>query len=369
MFCTLIRPIEKHSTDDSVPHQRLIYKLSTIGFQGKLLAWLSSFLSDRTMRVGVRGSYSTWFEMCSGVPQGSVLGPILFLLYVNDLPDWIKCSMRMFADDTKIWNVIKSDSDCSALQMDIDVLVQWSNKWLLHFNSDKCKVMSLGHSVHHDYCMADHSGTHIISRTSEEKDLGIFISDNLKPSVQCTKAAARARSVLGMVRRNFKRLDCEDFLLIYKTYIRPHLEYAIQAWSPFLQKDIQCLESVQRAATRLISGFKKLSYEERLRAAGLTTLEVRRQRGDLIECYKLLTGKENVDPHQFFRLSDNVHGLRGHSLKLSLDRCRLDLRKYFFSQRVISVWNSFPQHVIDATSVNSFKNRLDTHWKITGYGQ
>jgi len=208
-----------------------------------------------------------------------------------------------------------------------------------------------------------------MSRTSEEKDLGIFITDNLKPSVQCTKAAARARSVLGMVRRNFKRLDCEDFLVIYKTYIRPHLEYAIQSWSPYLQKDIQCLENVQRAATRLVIGFKKLFYEERLRAAGLTTLEVRRQRGDLIECYKLLTGKENIDPHRFFQLSDNIHGLRGHSLKLSLNRCRLDLRKNFFSQRVISAWNSLPQHVVDATSVNSFKNRLDAHWKTTGYGQ
>jgi len=94
--------------------------------------------------------------------------------------------------------------------MDIGVLVQWSNKWLLHFNSDKCKVMRLGHSVYHDYSITDHSGTHIMSRTSEEKDLGIFITDNLKPSVQCNKAAARARSILGLVRRNVKRLDCED---------------------------------------------------------------------------------------------------------------------------------------------------------------
>ena len=122
---------------DSVPHDRLMYKLSTAGFHGKLLTWLSSFLADRTMRVGVHGSYSTWFHMLSRVPQGSVLGPILFLLYVNDLPNWITCSMRMFADDTKIWNIIKSDSDCSDLQMDIDVLVQWSNKWLLHFNTEK----------------------------------------------------------------------------------------------------------------------------------------------------------------------------------------------------------------------------------------
>jgi len=96
--------------------------------------------------------------MLSGVPQGSVLGPILFLLYDNDLPNWITCSMRMFADDTKIWNIIKSDSDCSDPQMDIDVLVHWSNKWLLHFNTDECKVISLGHSVHHDYCITDHSG-------------------------------------------------------------------------------------------------------------------------------------------------------------------------------------------------------------------
>jgi len=111
----------------------------------------------------------------------------------------------------------------------------------------------------------------------------------------------------------------------------------------------------------LACGFKKLSYEERPRGAGLTTLEVRRQRGDLIKCYKLLTGKENIDPHQFFRLSDNVHGLCGHSLKLFLDRCHPDLRKYFFSQSVISVWNSLPQHVVNATSVNSACS-LEDHW-------
>ena len=139
---------------------------------------------------------------------------------------------------------------------------------------------------------------------------------------------------------------------------------------PYLQKDIQCLESVQRAATRLISGFKELSYEQRLRSTGLTTLELRRQRGDLIECYKILTGKENIDSHQFFHLSDNSHGLRGHSLKLSVNRSRLDLRKNFFSQRVASSWNSLPQHVVDATSVNTFKNRLDdAHWNAIGYGQ
>jgi len=115
------------------------------------------------------------------------------------------------------------------LQMDIDVLVEWSNKWLLHFNPHKCMMVSLRHSLYHHYSMSNHNRTQIISITSEEKDLGIFVTDNLKPSIQCIKAAAIARSILGMVRRNVKRLDREDFLLIGLTrHIRPHLEYFIQ---------------------------------------------------------------------------------------------------------------------------------------------
>jgi len=143
--------------------------------------------------------------------------------------------------------------------------------------------------------------------------------------------------VLGVVRRHFKRLDPHDFLIIYKSYIRPHLEYCIQAWSPYLQKDIYCLESVQRAATRLVSGFRNVPYEDRLRILGLTTLAVRRKRG------------ENLDPYQFFQHSDTTH-LWGHSCKLSVNRCCLQLRQNFFSQRVIKDWSKLPQDVVDAPS-------------------
>ena len=174
-----------------------------------------------------------------------------------------------------------------------------------------------------------------------DRDLGIIITENLKPASQCVKAAAKARSVLGVVRRHFKRLDPQDFLIIYKSYIRPHLEYCIQAWSPYLQKYIYCLDSVQRAATRLVRGFRKVPYEDRLPILGLTTLAVRRKRGDLFECYKILSGKENLDPYQFFQRSDTTH-LRGHSCKLSVSRCHLQLRQNFFSQRVIKDWNKLP---------------------------
>jgi len=215
--------------------------------------------------------------------------------------------------------------------------------------------------------MADAAGTFVIERTKEERDLGVIITDNLKPSSQCVKAAAKARSVLGVVRRHFKRLDPQDFLIIYKSYIRPHFEYCIQAWSPYQQNDICCPESVQRAATRLVRGFRNVPRENRLRILGLKTLAVRRKRGDLIKCYEILSGKEKLDPKQFFQRSDTTH-LRGYSHKLSVNCCRLQLRQNFFSQRVISDWNRLAQDVFDAPSVNSFKNRLDTHWRNTGYG-
>jgi len=171
---------------------------------------------------------------------------------------------------------------------------------------------------------------------------------------------------MGMVKRNFMRLDKDDFLLIYKTYIRPRMEYCIQAWSLYLKKDIECLERVQRAATKMVQGFHRLSYDDRLAQLSLTTLEQRRRRGDLIETYKIVTGRETVDREHFFNLSACEYNLRGHNLKLSKQRANLDIRKYFFSQRTVNEWNQLPQEVVDAQSVNQFKNRLDKF--LQGYG-
>jgi hypothetical protein len=347
---------------DSVSHRKLIEKLRNLGIQDKLLRWIEQFLTARTLKVGVRGSFSELIKVLSGVPQGSVLGPLLFLLFVNDLPDWIVSSLKMFADDTKLWREMSSESESSILQKDLDSLTDWSKRWLLKFNPSKCKLMHIGHKLDTEYYMEDDNGSKTkIEEVELEKDLGIYIRNDLKVSTQCVNAAGKARSVIAMIKRNFRRLDNEDFLMIYKTYIRPHVEYCIQVWSPHLKKDIQCLEKVQRSATRLVPSLRKLTYEERLRRLGLTTLEKRRQRGDLIEAFKIMTGKEQVDSEQFFQKSNTGHNLRGHSMKIVMKRCRTDTRKFFFSQRVVQHWNGLPQQVVDATSVNSFKNRLDKH--------
>ena len=180
------------------------------------------------------------------------------------------------------------------------------------------------------------------------------------PQVQ-VQVGLQVGTVLRMIKRNFPKIDKDDFTVLYKTYIRPHMEYCIQAWSPHLVKDIETLEKVQRRATKWVTGMKGKTYEQRLRLLNITTLEKRRQRGDLIEVYKILTGKEDIDPSYFFQFASQELNLRGHHLKLYKKPCRLNVRKYFFTQRIVSLWNSLPNRVVTAPSVNSFKKRLDDY--------
>ena len=268
----------------------------------------------------------------------------------------------MFADDTKVWSRIKNESDTAGLQDDLNSLCKWSGQWLLKFNVEKCKVMHIGHKQQSSYNLRSGNLIQDLKSTKEERDLGVLVTDDLKSSRQCAAAVAKANSILGLIRRNFRCLDKYGFLLLYKAYIRPHLEYCIQAWNPHLVKDIQQLEGVQRRATQLVAGFRMKSYKERLRLIGLTTLERRRERGDLIEAFKIITGREKVDREEFFRLAEDRYNMRGHSMRLFKPRVRTTQRQHAFSVRVVDSWNRLPKEVIEATSVNDFKNRLDTHW-------
>ena len=256
---------------DKVLNTRLLQKLSAYGIEGKVLCWIADFLSDRKMRIMVRGEYSEWVDVISGVPQGSVLGHILFLSYVNDIPETVNCSIKMFADDTKLnvllnlFRTVKTIDDCNILQNDLNTLSQWTNDWLLSFNVDKCKVMHIGkNNPKLDYTMRTENENRMLIETSEENDLGVWITNDLKHEKQVIAASQRAMAVLRSVRRAFVRFDIETFSIIYTSYIRPHLEYCIQAWSPYYAKYILLLEKVQRRATKLVWGLKELSYEERL---------------------------------------------------------------------------------------------------------
>ena len=217
------------------------------------------------------GEVSSWKSVLSGVPLGSVLGPILFLVYINDLEEGVTGKLLNFPDDTKLFRKTREIGDKQKLQDDIDKLVRWSEKWQMLFNVGKCKCLHAGPG---NTGMNYEIGGTILSKTVKEKDLGVTMNANMKVSEQCRIAASKGNQVLGMIRRNitYKEKSSIVGLPLYKAIVRPHLEYCIQTWNPYLRKDIDMLEKMQRRPTKLITGLRDLRYEERLKECGLTRL-------------------------------------------------------------------------------------------------
>ena len=337
-------------------------KLEAHGVGGNILTWIKSWLSNRRQRVAVEGNFSEWAKVISGVPQGSVLGPVLFLVYINDLEVGLVSELSKFADDSKLLKSVSSDEDLDIVREDLHKLESWAEKWQMEFNVDKCSVM---HLVKNDMC-ADYSLFNKQIKVSEkERDLGIIVDNKLRFSEQCNAVVNKANSTLGMIKRNIVSRDHKIISKLYKALVRPKLEYCIQAWRPYFRKDIDKLEKVQRRATKLISDCRNLSYKDRLVYTGLTTLEDRRNRGDMIEVFKLVKGLSKIDSSKLLCFSSNTR-TRGHLYKLDKNRPTLELRKHFFSHRVVNNWNSLSADVVESESVNMFKNRYD---KINSLGK
>ena len=211
---------------DKVPHQRLLLKLKAHGIGDSITDWIEQWLTDRRQRVVVDGEVSTWKSVLSGVPQGSVLGPILFLIYINDLDDSITSNVLKFADDTKLFRKVNTDGDKQHLQNDLDRLVKWSEKWQMLFNFGKCKCLHTGHgNLNVNYKMGDT----VLGTTVKEKDLGVTISADMKVSEQFGIAASKSNQILGLIRRNITYKGKKLIIPLYKAIVRPHLEYCIQA--------------------------------------------------------------------------------------------------------------------------------------------
>ncbi len=324
--------------------------------------------TGRVQQVAVSGQLSQEAKVLSGVPQGSVLGPLLFLLFINDISDNTIGNIRLFADDTKDFIPITTPVDCLTLQSDLSTLSDWSHTWQLAFNHEKCKILHVGNNnPRHIYTMHSGNNTSEIPSGSEEKDLGVTFTADLKFSKHIHNITNKANSLTGMVRRTFRHMDKTMFLAIYKAIIRPHLEYASPVWSPYLKKDIQSIEKVQQRATRIVKEVHnrdgtRLSYPERLKYLGLPTLEYRRLRSDLKETYKILHGISDISPEEFFKPA-RCDYTRGHAYKLDTQRCRTKQRQQTFSHRIINCWNNLHSDIVNAPSLNSFKSRLNSLWR------
>lgn len=345
---------------DKVPHGRLMEKLRAHGVGGQVGMWVRDWLSGRQQRVVMNGVFSSWEGVFSGVPQGSVLGPILFTIFINDLDDELKSIILKFADDTKlVGRGDKGDNKnerSDVIKGDLMKLEKWSREWEMPFNIDKCKVMHLGNNNKEtEYEM----GGKKLKKVDEEKDLGILFNNKFKVGAQCLKAANKGNQVLGMISRTFVGRGKKVLLPLYKSLVRPHLDYCIQAWRPHLKKDVDRIERVQRRATRMMEECKGRDYETRLHMTKLTSLEIRAMRADMLEVFKILNKFEGLNESEFF-VRDARRG-RGNSFKLFRKRVRLDAAKFSFGNRVCTDWNQLPDEVVTAPSINVFKGRLDSY--------
>ncbi len=270
----------------------------------------------------------------------SVIGPVLFIIYINDIDVGLNIFISNFADVTKLGNSVITDCDRMSLQEDLRKISEYSQRWEMPFNVNKWGTRN----QKFEYEM---NGTKLES-VQCVKDLGATIVSSLLFSQQCRDAAGKANRMLGFTNRNFSFKNKDLILPLYISLVRPHLEYAAQFWAHHHAKDIAKVKAVQRRVTKMITSLRNKSYEER-----------RRLRGK-IECFEILKGFTNVDASKLFWIG-NTSRTRNNGIKLRCKPVQLDCTKIFFTNDVVREWNKLPPSVVQCNTINSFKNKLDHH--------
>jgi hypothetical protein len=292
----------------------------------------------------------------SGVPQGTVLGPLLFMLYVNDLIDCVKSTeISLYADDAKIFDCVPCNVRQSCLlQEDLRRVHEWSITWQLSVAIQKCSVFVFGSFVDApQYSL----GNAQLEVTNEINDLGFLLSQNQKFSAHCSRISKRALRLSAHIFRVFKTRTTKFLLKMFQTYVRPIVESGPQVWSPHLLKDIDVIEKVQRSFTKRIPEVRHMSYPDRLKALKLDSLEQRRIVADLSLMYKIIRNLIDLEFDQFFAFSAYV-GPRSHDLKLQIPHAAVDTIKNSFSYRTPKIWNSLPQEIVSAQNLPSFNRKV-----------
>jgi len=339
---------------DSVVHSKLCHKLKSYGVSGKLLDWVTDFLSNRVQAVRVNNKLSDFVPVRSGVPQGSVLGPVLFLLYINDIADLFGngLSIKLFADDVKLYAVINDVTDTNNFQAGLDALNLWSVTWQLPISTQKCAVLHLGrHNAGYSYSVDSVS----LPNVKEIVDLGITVDNNLRFSKHYRIIANKANQRASLILKTF--VSREPLLLFkaFTVYVRPLLDYCSPVWAPVYKTDIELIERVQRRFTKRLRGFKYLSYSDRLILLNnADSLEQRRLKHDLTMIFKIMHNLICINFDDFFALNSFTI-TRGHDYKLVKPVCNNNARQFSFACRRIDIWNELPADVVSCNTVNTFK--------------
>jgi hypothetical protein len=356
----LVAYIDYAKAFDTVCHAKLLSKLAAYGITGELFNWIASFLKGRTQQTKIGSVLSHSISLASGVVQGSVIGPLLFLLYINDVIAVLAtegCVCQLYADDLKLYTVLHTNASVFDLQRRLDELQAWSDAWQLKISFKKC-VSLLINRLGSEPNSALTLGKNELTRVDEVKDLGVTIDGKLKFTSHINRIVAKAFSRVNLIFKCFISKDIATLVRAFNVYVRPLLEYASCVWSPYHITDINQIEAVQRNFTKRLPGYTALSYKDRLKRLKMETLELRRLRQDLVLTYEILAGLTDVNVADFFTVANSSHCTRGHCYKLQANHSRVDVRKFFFAERVVPIWNSLPATAEDFASLQTFRNFL-----------
>ena len=340
---------------DTVPHRRLLYKLQNYGICGTTHAWISSFLTQREQRVVVDGEVSSSCTVDSGVPQGTVLGPLLFLCHINDLPNCVKSQVRLFADDCLLYRPIRNIDDQIELQKDLKSLEIWAKDWGMRFNATKCYIMSISRSkTPHQYLYS--LDDHILEQVQDNPYLGITLSDNLKWTTHINKISNRSNSILGFIRRNLKHCSKSLKETAYISLVRSVLDYASVVWDPYQKKDIDRLEGIQRRAARFVCNDygKYSSVTKMMEDLKWQPLSERRRDQRLVLLYKIVHGLVAIPADQLFKYNTRPSRTQHHRA-IKVVTCNTEIFKNSFVPATIKDWNLLPSHIVDKKTSEQFK--------------
>ena len=325
---------------DTVPHNKLLYKLDHYGVRGTTHSWISAFLGDCTQRVVVGGEFSSAANVVSGVPQGTVLGPLLFLCHINDLPLAVNSTVRLFADDCLLYRTVKTISDQVALQRDLDSLQKWSVTWGMRFNPKKCYVLQVARTTTsrlYHYSL----GGQVLSQVEQNPYLGVLIHNKMSWSPHIESIVSKANSTVGFLRRNLKHCRFKLRVTGYISLVRPKLEYCSSVWDPHFQKDVLALEMVQRRAARFVYNdySRQSSVTDMLNELQWPSLQHRRMISRLVLLYKVVNSLVAV-PYDLRRGSTRTRSQ--NSQKFMNIGTKTDAYKYSFYPRTVKEWNLLP---------------------------
>ena len=350
---------------DKVSHAHLIYKMRQKQIPEQLVSWTKAFLTNRRQRVVLQGEYSEWLPVTSGVPQGSVLGPLLFSIYIDDLDDVLAPNTLIgkFADDTKLIQVYyreNTESEVEKLQISLDNISMWCTKWELPINISKCAVIHYGKL---NIAKSYYINRIAIPHTTEVRDLGVLQSNNSKYKTHIQNISKSARKITGLLLRTFRSRHLKVLLPLYKALIRPLLEYGTPIWNPYNKMDIKEIEQVQRYFTKRINGLSRLNYCARLSKLELPTLEMRRKYFDIIMCHKLLHRLVRSKCSEYLNIRRSA--TRGHNFKLVGQTAVVsEARRRFFTERIVNAWNQLPAEIANITDHSRFKSAIRKHHQI-----